>query len=88
MARTVRGGESCAIARTVDVLRDPWTFLVLREAFGGVTRFGDFRSALGIASDVLTERLHALVDAGVLSPGITHSYAVPAADQSLFARAA
>lgn len=66
MAKAVRGGESCAIARTVDVLRDPWSFVILREAFGGVTRFADFRSGLGIASDVLTERLNSLVAAGVL----------------------
>ncbi len=66
VSRPVRGGETCAIARTVDVLRDPWSFLILREAFAGVTRFADFRTGLGIASDVLTERLTALVTAGVL----------------------
>jgi DNA-binding HxlR family transcriptional regulator len=66
MAKVIRGGESCAIARTVDVLRDPWTFLILREALGGVTRFADFRTHLGIATDVLTERLNALVEADVL----------------------
>ena len=66
MAKTVRGGELCAIARTVDVLKDPWSFLILREALSGVTRFADFRATLGIATDVLTERLNSLVDAGVL----------------------
>ena len=66
MARTIRGGETCAIARTVDVLKDPWAFLILREAFDGVSRFADFRANLHIASDVLTERLTALVTAGVL----------------------
>ena len=66
MSKTIRGGQSCAIARTVDVLRDPWAFLILREAFDGATRFADFRSKLGIASDVLTERLNTLVDAGIL----------------------
>jgi DNA-binding HxlR family transcriptional regulator len=66
MAKAIRGGQTCAIARTVDVLKDPWAFLILREAFGGVTRFADFRSQLKIASDVLTERLTALVEAGVL----------------------
>jgi DNA-binding HxlR family transcriptional regulator len=66
MAKAVRGGETCAIARTVGVLRDPWSFLVLREALAGVTRFADFRMNLGVATDVLTERLNALVEAGVL----------------------
>jgi DNA-binding HxlR family transcriptional regulator len=66
MTKSVRGGEVCAIARTVDVLKDPWSFLILREALSGVTRFADFRVRLDIASDVLTDRLGALVDAGVL----------------------
>ncbi len=66
MERTIRGGRTCAIARTVDVLRDPWSFLILREAFSGTTRFADFRSGLGIATDVLTDRLGALTAAGIL----------------------
>jgi DNA-binding HxlR family transcriptional regulator len=66
MEKVTRGGESCAIARTVDVLKDPWGFLILREALSGVTRFADFRARLAIATDVLTARLNALVDAGVL----------------------
>jgi DNA-binding HxlR family transcriptional regulator len=67
MAKAIKGGAPCSIARTVDVLRDPWSFLVLREALDGVTRFADFRAALGIASDILTERLAALVEAGALT---------------------
>lgn len=66
MAKVIRGGETCAIARTVDVLKDPWSFLILREALSGMTRFADFRAQLAIATDVLTDRLNALVDAGVL----------------------
>lgn len=66
MAKAVKGGASCAIARTVDVVKDPWSFMVVREALSGVTRFADFRDNLGIASDVLTERLTTLVDNGVL----------------------
>ena len=67
MTKPVRGGAPCSIARTVDVLRDPWAFVVLREAMSGVTRFADFKAALGIASDVLTERLNAMVEAGILT---------------------
>lgn len=66
MARHIRGNATCAIARTVDVLRDPWAFVILREAFDGVTRFADFHSNLGIATDVLTERLHSLLSAGIM----------------------
>ena len=61
-----RGGSMCSIARSLDVLGDRWTLLIIREAFYGVTRFADFRAVLGIAPDVLTERLHRLVSAGVL----------------------
>ena len=66
MGKPIKGGAPCSIARTVDVLKDPWSFMVLREALAGVTRFADFKAALGIASDVLTERLNAMVDAGIL----------------------
>ena len=56
----------CSIARCLDVLGERWTFLIVREALSGVTRFADFRAALGVAPDVLTERLATLVDAGVM----------------------
>jgi DNA-binding HxlR family transcriptional regulator len=57
---------SCSIARTLEVLGERWTFLVVREALAGTTRFADFRAALGVAPDVLTTRLTTLVEAGVL----------------------
>jgi DNA-binding HxlR family transcriptional regulator len=57
---------SCSIARTITVLGDRWALLVLREAALGTTRFSDFKARLGIASDVLTDRLGSLVSAGVL----------------------
>ncbi|HEY2056214.1 MAG TPA: helix-turn-helix domain-containing protein [Solirubrobacterales bacterium] len=56
----------CAIARSLSVLGERWTFLILREANFGKTKFGEFREALGIAPDVLTERLATLVDNGVM----------------------
>jgi DNA-binding HxlR family transcriptional regulator len=56
----------CSIARSLEVLGERWTFLILREAFGGTMRFADFRLALGVAPDVLSNRLATLVDAGVL----------------------
>ncbi|GAA2753638.1 winged helix-turn-helix transcriptional regulator [Amnibacterium kyonggiense] len=59
-------GGTCSIARTITALGDRWSLLVLRESAMGTTRFSDFRSRLGIASDVLTDRLQALVDRGVL----------------------
>src|SRR3954454_13011448 len=56
----------CSIARTLEVLGERWTFLVVREALAGTTRFADFRATLGVAPDVLTTRLNTLVEAGVL----------------------
>jgi DNA-binding HxlR family transcriptional regulator len=50
----------------VDVLSDRWTFLILREAFFGVRRYGQMQRNLGIARNVLAERLRQLVNAGML----------------------
>lgn len=54
------------MARTVDLLGDWWTPLVLREAFYGVRRFDDFQRRLKIGRNILTERLKRLVDEGLL----------------------
>lgn len=56
----------CSLARTLAVIGDRWTMLVLRDAFMRVRRFDDFQKSLGIARRVLTERLNLLVDEGVL----------------------
>jgi DNA-binding HxlR family transcriptional regulator len=55
----------CSIARTVDMLGDWWTPMVVRQAFLGARRFDDFRTALGIPRNVLTERLRTLEEQGV-----------------------
>jgi DNA-binding HxlR family transcriptional regulator len=56
----------CSIARTIDLLGDWWTPLVLREAFYGTKRFDAFQRVLGIGRNVLTQRLRRLVDEGIL----------------------
>src|ERR1700677_3029836 len=56
---------SCSIARSLGVLGERWTFLILRDAFLGSTRFAEFREALGVAPDVLSDRLATLVAYGV-----------------------
>lgn len=66
MKRTRFARWPCSIARTVDLLGDWWTPLVLREAFYGTTRFDGFESMLHIGRNVLTQRLNRLVDEGVL----------------------
>jgi DNA-binding HxlR family transcriptional regulator len=64
--RTTWTGVPCPIARAVDVLGEPWTLLILRNATTGTTRFDAFRAELGIADNVLATRLARLVDAGLL----------------------
>jgi DNA-binding HxlR family transcriptional regulator len=59
-------GQRCSIARTLDVVGDRWTLLILRDAFGGLRHFGEFRASLGIATNILTDRLERLVDSGIL----------------------
>ena len=56
----------CSIARSLGVLGERWTFLVLREAFLGATKFAEFRDHLGVAPDVLSDRLSTLVQYGVM----------------------
>ncbi len=56
----------CSIERSLEVLGERWTFLILRQAFAGTTRFADFQASLGVAADVLTRRLTKLVGAGIL----------------------
>jgi DNA-binding HxlR family transcriptional regulator len=58
--------DSCAIARSLGVLGERWTFLILREALLGRTRFAEFRENLGIAPDVLSARLATLVEYGLM----------------------
>lgn len=58
--------DHCSIARSLGVLGERWTFLVLREALAGATRFAQFRDALGMAPDVLTVRLATLVEHGLM----------------------
>ncbi|MBF5000383.1 helix-turn-helix transcriptional regulator [Nocardia sp. BSTN01] len=54
------------VAAAVEHVGDRWTFLILREIFFGVRRFADMRRNLGVARNVLTERLKKLVDNGIL----------------------
>ncbi|WP_367325687.1 winged helix-turn-helix transcriptional regulator [Streptomyces sp. HUAS ZL42] len=57
---------ACSIERSLQILGDRWTLLVLREIFSGRHRFAEIQSSLGIASNLLSGRLKVLVDAGVL----------------------
>ncbi|MFY7069330.1 winged helix-turn-helix transcriptional regulator [Nocardiopsis changdeensis] len=56
----------CPVARTLDLLGDRWSLLIVRDAFDGVRRFNDFRRGLGIARNILSDRLRALIAVGVM----------------------
>jgi DNA-binding HxlR family transcriptional regulator len=66
MQRTDFGAMACSIARTLDVIGEPWSPLILRDVWAGITRFDQIQADLGISRKVLTERLNHLVDRGVL----------------------
>lgn len=59
------GDLPCSIARSLSVVGDRWTLMVLRNAFLGVRRFDDFQAQLGVTRHVLSDRLKRLVDAGI-----------------------
>ncbi len=59
-------GQDCSVARTLEVVGERWTLLIVRDALYGVRRFSDFRSHLDIPKAVLSDRLNGLVDDGIL----------------------
>jgi len=67
MSRTRFDTANCSIARAVDALGDWWTLLIIREAFMGTRRFADFEANLGIAKNILTNRLQHLVEHEILT---------------------
>lgn len=66
-AESFERGRPSSVSRTLGILADRWTFLVLRETFFGVRRFDQFQDNLGIAPNILTDRLNRLVEQGILT---------------------
>lgn len=66
MRRASFSGMNCSVAQTLEVVGEWWTLLIIRDALFGVTRFDDFSTRLGIARNVLTQRLDTLVEHGIL----------------------
>src|SRR3954471_24578690 len=66
MQRKSFGTMQCPIARSLERVGEWWSILILRDALHRVTRFDEFQNTLGIAPNMLTRRLNALVDAGLL----------------------
>ena len=66
MLRRDYEGQNCSIARTLEVIGDRWTLLIVRDVSLGRHRFDQLLDSLGVASNVLTDRLTRLVDEGIL----------------------
>lgn len=66
MGEPDEGGRYDSVAAALDQVGDRWTFLVLRECFFGVRRFAEFQRALGVARNILSDRLGKLVEHGIL----------------------
>jgi DNA-binding HxlR family transcriptional regulator len=66
--------QVCSIARTLEVIGERWTILIVRDAFLGVRRFDDFQRSLGLSRGVLTDRLNRLVEAGILERRLYHEH--------------
>ncbi|EZP32485.1 winged helix-turn-helix transcriptional regulator [Pseudomonas sp. RIT288] len=73
MKRKSLHGNACPVARTLDLIGDWWSLLIIRDALEGIRRFSDFQKNLDIAKNMLSARLKALVEQGILQT-------VPAAD--------
>jgi len=69
--------DACPMARALDIVGDQWSLLVIRDAFDGMKRFGEFQQSLGVARNILSDRLKNLVQEGVLE-------LVPASDGSAY----
>lgn len=63
--KTDLGSSSCAIARSLDLIGDWWSLLIIRDAFQGKERFGEFQKSLGLAKNILSTRLKKLVSEGI-----------------------
>ncbi|HTR84315.1 MAG TPA: helix-turn-helix domain-containing protein [Reyranella sp.] len=75
MRRKKLSGAACPIARSLDVIGDWWSLLIVRDAMRGTRRFSDFQKGLGVSKNILTRRLRSLVESGVLEQ-------LPAADSA------
>jgi DNA-binding HxlR family transcriptional regulator len=73
MQRKSWADANCPMARSVDLIGEWGSLLILREAFGGVSRFDDFQKRIGLSRNLLTTRLKKLVDGGILERRPLHT---------------
>lgn len=83
--------EPCPVARSVDLIGDRWSLLIVRDAFDGMRRYSDFQRNLGVARNILADRLRRLVEADILAAqpnakgGAYQEYVLTERGQRLFA---
>jgi DNA-binding HxlR family transcriptional regulator len=77
VARTSHKKATCPVARPLDAIGDWWSLLIIRDAFEGARRFGEFQKSLGLSKNILSKRLQNLVMHGVLD-------VAPASDGSAY----
>ena len=77
MRRKSFEGDACPIARSLDVVGDWWTLLIIRDAFAGTRRYSDFQRSLGSAKNILATRLKTLIAQGIMATA-------PASDGSAY----
>jgi DNA-binding HxlR family transcriptional regulator len=77
MKRTSLEGNICPVARSLDIIGDWWSLLIIRDAIGGLRRFGEFQRNLGMAKNILSTRLKRMVEDGIMT-------VEPASDGSAF----
>jgi DNA-binding HxlR family transcriptional regulator len=88
MVKRTRFDETdCPVARSVDAVGDWWSLLIVRDAFDGSRRFGEFQRDLGVAKNILSARLRSLVDNRILEmvqAGAHHEYVLTPKGEALF----
>lgn len=77
MRRKSLDDANCAVARSLDVIGDWWSLLIVRDALNGIRRFKEFERSLGLAKNILSSRLKSLVEHGILET-------MPASDGSAY----
>src|SRR3954447_9227534 len=65
LRRNYDGQESCSVAQALEIIGERWTWLIIRDAFLGLTKVIEFEQSLGIPPNVLTDRLNRRVDEGI-----------------------
>jgi DNA-binding HxlR family transcriptional regulator len=65
LKREYEGQEACSVAQALEIVGERWTLLIIRDAFLGLKRFDQFQESLGVARNVLADRLGRLVEAGI-----------------------